>query len=121
MSEENRNVLFEENNIALIDDGHQYIVAIGYNKEDKTWGQGHYFTHWNKTPRDKAIALDDAINYYLFRTENLIPKCRLIELATLFKDGLIEDDEENALEYFTEVCEMEDYEKEFFGIESEEY
>lgn len=121
MSKEDRNILIENENVALIDEGHQYIVAIGYNKEDKTWGQGHYFTHWNKTPKDKAIALDDAINYYLFRTENLIPKCRLVELATLFKDGLIEDDEENALEYFTEVCEMEDYEKEFFGIESEEY
>ena len=53
------------------------------------------------------------------RTEtDYIPRCRLEELATQFKDGLI-DDEEQALIYFDEICEMTDEEKEFFGIESE--
>lgn len=47
-----------------------------------------------------------------------IPYDRLVELATLFKDGLIEDDEEQALIYFDETCEMTEEEKEFFGIES---
>ena len=46
-----------------------------------------------------------------------IPRCRLSELATLFKDGLISDDRESAMEYFNEVCEMTDKEKEWFGIE----
>lgn len=41
---------------------------------------------------------------------------RLEELATLFKDGLIEDNKESAIEYFNEVCEMTDEEKEYFGI-----
>ena len=45
MNKEDRNILIENENVALIDEGHQYIVAIGYNKDDKTWRQGHYFTH----------------------------------------------------------------------------
>lgn len=49
-----------------------------------------------------------------------IPRCRLEELATLFKDGLISDDRESALEYFDEVCEMTEEEKEWFGIEEED-
>lgn len=42
---------------------------------------------------------------------------RLIELATLFKDGLIEDDEESAMEYFIGECHMTQEELDFFGIE----
>lgn len=54
------------------------------------------------------------------RTEtDYITRCRLEELATQFKDGLIEDDEEQALIYFDEVCEMSESEKGFFGIETE--
>ena len=45
-----------------------------------------------------------------------IPRCRLEELATLFKDGLISGDRESAMEYFDEVCEMTEEEKEFFEI-----
>lgn len=50
---------------------------------------------------------------------NYIPRIRLEELATLFKDGLIEDDKESAMEYFNEVCEMSEEEKSFFGIEED--
>lgn len=48
-----------------------------------------------------------------------ISRNRLEELATLFKDGLIFDDRESAMEYFNEVCEMTDEEKEWFGIEED--
>mgnify|MGYP001066517072 FL=1 len=50
---------------------------------------------------------------------DFIPRCRLEELATLFKDGLISDDRDSALEYFDECCEMSDEEKSFFGIEED--
>lgn len=45
-----------------------------------------------------------------------ISRERLEELATLFKDGLVEFYEDAAMEYFDEVCEMTDEEKEIFGI-----
>lgn len=48
----------------------------------------------------------------------LISWNRLEELATKFKDGLFGADleEEEYEEFFTNECEMEEYEKEFFGI-----
>lgn len=53
---------------------------------------------------------------FLKTNANYIPRPRLEELATLFKDGLIEDDEEQANIYFDEICEMNESEKNFFGI-----
>ena len=41
---------------------------------------------------------------------------RLVEIATLAIQGLLEDDEETAMEYFAETMELTDYEREFFGV-----
>lgn len=48
----------------------------------------------------------------------VISRRRLEELATLFKDGLMEDDPGEAMVYFRKVCKMTDEELEFFGIDS---
>lgn len=62
--------------------------------------------------------LQAAIEVFRDKTESTyIPRCRLEELATQFKDGLMEDDEEQARIYFDETCDMTHYEKQFFGIE----
>lgn len=62
--------------------------------------------------------LASAVDLFRYKTEeNYIPRARLEELATLFKDGLMEDDEFEALQYFDEVCEMTPEEENFFGIE----
>ena len=39
--------------------------------------------------------------------------------ARKYKDGLLEADEDFAMEYFGSECEMSESEKEFFGIETE--
>lgn len=97
----------------------QYVVVNGYDptqKENSQWNYGFYFTYQNEDK--KVISLIGALE--LFRDkieENYIPRTRLEELAILFKDGLISDDRESAIEYFNEVCEMTDEEKEWFGIE----
>lgn len=79
---------------------------------------------WDRTIdyfRADIEGLQKAVDIFRYKTEeNYIPRARLEELATLFKDGLIEDGEEDALEYFDETCEMSDIEKEYFGIESED-
>ena len=49
---------------------------------------------------------------------NFTPE-RLVELASLAIDGLREDDEESAMEYFRDTIELTDYEREFFGIPME--
>lgn len=62
--------------------------------------------------------LASAVDCFRLKTEkDFITRARLEELATFFKDGLIEDDRLAALQYFDEVCEMTENEERFFGIE----
>lgn len=100
----------------------QYAVVSGYDPtqpEGQQWDSGTYFIYCGTN--EKSRMLSAALELFRTRTEtNYVSRDRLEELATLFKDGLLEDDRENAIEYFNETCEMEDYEKEFFGIEMED-
>lgn len=108
---------------ALLDMGHQYVVVSEYDPtqpENKQWGHGTYYTHWNQSVEDKQIALFHAIEQFRLKTEpNYISRFRLEELATKLKDGLLEADEDFAEEFFDEECEMTDEEKAWFGIETE--
>lgn len=107
---------------ALIETDNNYIVACGYSALERwgrQWEHGVYYTFFND--KEKLVALNKATEKLFEKVnENYIPRCRLEELVTLFKDGMIEDDRESAFEYFDFICEMTDEEKEFFGIESEE-
>ena len=117
------NIILRNGRYALLEMKNQYVVACGFDEtqeEGSQWAQGYYYTHWNSSEIVKQRMLSAALEYYRSLTEtDYIPRCRLEELATQFKDGLIEDDEESAMEYFNEVCEMTESEKEFFGIETE--
>lgn len=73
-----------------------------------------------KVNSDKGIKCECSMCGECKINPNYIPRTRLEELATLFKDGLISDDRESAMEYFNEVCEMTEEEKSFFGIGSTE-
>ena len=67
----------------------------------------------------KKNRLEELENFDAYREKtekDYIPRHRLEELATLFKDGLIADDKESAMEYFNEVCTMSGEEKSFFDI-----
>lgn len=44
---------------------------------------------------------------------------RLVEIASLAIQGLLEDDEDSAMEYFAETMELTEYEREFFGVPQE--
>ena len=116
-------VIFEKGNYALILRGskmNEYAVVYGLNKESQDWACHCYYCPFGEIwYTDKAAALSSTLDYFRMKTEtNYIPRCRLEELATQFKDRLIEDDEESAMEYFNEVCEMSDSEKEYFGIKT---
>ena len=117
------NIILRNGRYALLEMETQYVVACGFDEtqsEGSQWSQGYYYSHWNDSEIVKQRMLSAALEYYRSLTEtDYIPRCRLEELATQFKDGLIEDDEESAMEYFNEVCEMTENEKEFFGIETE--
>lgn len=117
------NIILRNGRYVLLEMETQYVVACGFDEtqeEGSQWSQGYYYTHWNANGNVKQRMLSAALEYYRTLTEtDYIPRCRLEELATQFKDGLVEDDEEQALIYFDEVCEMTEREKEFFGIETE--
>ena len=117
------NIILRNGRYALLEMETQYVVACGFDEtqsEGSQWSQGYYYTHWNTSEIVKQRMLSAALEYYRNLTEtDYIPRCRLEELATQFKDGLIEDDKESAMEYFDEACEMTENEKEFFEIETE--
>ena len=117
------NIILRNGRYALLEMKMQYVVACGFDEtqpENQQWAQGYYYTHWNMNEIVKQRMLSEALEYYRTLTEtNYIPRCRLEELATQFKDGLIEEDKDFAMEYFDEVCEMTEGEKEFFGIKTE--
>lgn len=102
----------------------QYNLANGYKPETNTWDYGHYVSSfdmalvvyldlrgndWIKTDYQHKVEETSEINFM-----------RMSELATLFKDGLIEDDRESAIEYFEDSCEMTEKEMKYFGITDEE-
>ena len=117
------NIILRNGRYALLEMETQYVVACGFDEtqpEGSQWTQGYYYSHWSTSEIVKQRMLSAALEYFRTLTEtDYIPRCRLEELATQFKDGLIEDDEDSVMEYFDEVCEMTDEEKEFFGIETE--
>ena len=117
-------VICEKGDYALILRGsrmEEYAVVNGLNKERGDWSWTCcYYNFGDYALIDKAEALFLALDYFRMRTEtDYIPRHRLEELVTQFKDGLIEDDEVSAMEYFDKVCEMSESEKKFFGIETE--
>ena len=118
-------LIMEKGNYALISRGEnlkEYAVVNGLNKETGEWAWTceYWAYEYDGMTGNQAYALSSAIDCFRMKTEdNYIPRARLEELATLFKDGLIEDDEYEAMIYFNETCEMEDYEKKFFGIEED--
>lgn len=116
------NIILRNGRYALLEMETQYVVACGFDEtqpENQQWENGLYYSHWNESATEKQRMLSAALEVFRIRTEkDYIHRNRLEELATKFKDGLLEADKDFAMEYFDSECEMEDYEKEFFGIES---
>lgn len=118
--DENYTLLYDEKNTCT-----PYNAAYKYDKEKNSWANGHYASSIKGAILQWLDYIGcDAIkdrNQLLVERKYGLTYDRMSELATQFKDGLIEDDEEQAMIYFDETCEMTDKEKEYFGImESEE-
>lgn len=113
--------ILRKDKLALLqsENNSQYAVASGYNpdgKEDEQWSHASYFMYYGNE-QAKALYLQAALDMFRAKSEeNYIPRYRLEELATKFKDGLLEDDKEEAMIFFDEECELTDSEKEWFGI-----
>lgn len=111
--------------VALIERGEklkEYAVVTGLDHESGTWGSTHSYCdyEYNGHPTNrKAEVLQAQLEEYnhLVLGCKYLPRKRLMELATLFKDGLLQDDEDSAYEYFEDICEMSEEEKDWFGLE----
>ena len=92
-------------------DTYELVVCSNFDRsepENQQWDYGHYYQ-----PQSLQSAIDDLFN-------RVVGHERLSELATKFKDGLMEDDSEAAMEYFEAECEMTESEMEWFGITESE-
>ena len=107
-------VIEPHDNVGLnVDDVYEYVACRNYDPDapdGEKWDGGTYYR-----PNSLQSAVDDVL-------DRVMSQSRLEELATKFKDGLMQDgDVSYAMEYFDEECEMTEEEKEWFGItESEE-
>lgn len=117
-------LIMESGDYALILRGSrmkEYAVVNGLDKAKGSWTWTcTYYNFCECSPLSQAEALSKAVDYFRSRTEeNYIPRCRLEELATKFKNGLYGADleAEEYEEFFNEECEMDDYEKNFFEID----
>lgn len=89
-----------------------FVVAYGVNKDKDgevvDWAYGHYFGD-----------LFNATDFARSRGAGYIQYLRLEEIASKSIDGLIQDDEESAYEYFANEIEMDSHEAEYFGLNTE--
>ena len=101
----------------------QYAVVCGLDKEAGSWDWTCcYYDFGRFSELTKAEALFKALDYYLMRTnENHISWARMSEIATLLKDGLIEDSVEEAYRYMAHAAELSDTEAAYFGLDMEQY
>lgn len=101
----------------------QYAVVYGLDKKTGSWDWTCCYYDFGKFfGLTKVEALFKALDYYLMRTdEKHISFARMSEIATVLKDGLIEDGEEEAYHYMADVVELSDAEADYFGLDMERY
>lgn len=114
-------IILEDGAYALILRGktmQQYAVVNGLDKATGEWAYTcKYYGFGPGYELSEPLALSRALDCFLQKTDsNYISRLRLEELVTKLKDGLIEDDEETALEYFKETCDMSTSEMQWLGI-----
>lgn len=90
-------VMFEKNNYALILRGNkynEYAVVYGLDKEKKEWSHTvGYFTVYHAEEEPDCLA--KALDLYRAKTDkNYISRSRLEEIATKFKDRIIDLDDD---------------------------
>ena len=86
---------------------------------DGSWAYTVCSWMYGKYGREEYLVLQYALDAFRARTENAyIPRSRLEELATKFKDGMFscDLDEEEYDEFFDDECDMTDDELDFFGM-----
>ena len=89
-----------------------FVAAWGFNKEWNYWAQGHYFSD--------ILDATAWIQYKLDMEANKISYDRMCELATNAMHTLKECDDEYAFADFMHENDVEESEREFFGLTESE-
>ncbi|RKI37930.1 hypothetical protein D7V86_21650 [bacterium D16-51] len=119
-------LIAEKDEYALIQRGsrmQEYAVVNGLDQDKGEWNYtcSYYgFGKYLKLSEEEALfkALDD----FRSRTDkDYISHERLLEIATLLKDGLLEDDADEAYEYMCDTVELSEEEAEVLGIDMDKY
>ena len=101
--------------------GDEYVVAKNFDPENFSWDSGSDNYAYSFDAALACLLRKLRSNYVKDRNQLLIERDseitfdRMCELATHFKDGLIDCDEEYAKAYFN-YSDMTEKEREFFGI-----
>lgn len=119
-------LIAEKGEYALIQRGskmQQYAVVNGLDKDNKGWNYtcSYYdFGQYSKLPEEEALfkALDD---FKSWSDRDYVPHERLLEIAILLKDALVEDGADEAYEYMCDTVELSEKEAEVLGLDMDEY
>lgn len=118
-------LIAEKDEYALIQRGNrmqEYAVVNGLDRDKGEWNYtcSYYEFEYSKLSAEEALfkALDD----FRVRTDrDYISHERLLEVATLLKDGLLEDDADEAYEYMSGTVELSENEAEVLGLDMDKY
>ena len=101
----------------------EYAVVNGLDRDKGEWNYtcSYYgFGKYSKLLEEEALfkALDD----FRSRTDkDYISHERLLEIATLLKDGLLEDDADEAYEYMCGTVELSKNKAKVLGLDMDKY
>ena len=110
-------IIAQYGDYTLIDKGSEYVVAYGFDTEKTIWAHGVYFTPYYNGKLERLRMLSKAMEFFRTKVdEEYISRSRLEEIATDSLHGLLEDDEETAMDFFDNELELSDFERNYFGI-----
>lgn len=119
-------LIAEKGEYALIQRGskmQEYAVVNGLDKDKGEWNYTCSYYGFGKCLKmQEEEALFKALDDFRSRTDRCyISHERLLEIATLLKDGLVEDGADEAYEYMCCIMELSEKEADVLGLDMDEY
>lgn len=119
-------LIAEKGEYALIQRGskmQEYAVVNGLDQDKGEWNYTcSYYGFGNYSKLSEEEALYKALDDFRSRTDRDYDSHeRLLEIATLLKDGLVEDGADEAYGYMCGIVELSEKEAEALGLDMDEY
>ncbi len=119
-------LIAEKDEYALIQRGskmQQYAVVNGLDQDKGEWNYTCSYYEFGKYPElSEEKALSQALDDFRSRTDrDYVSHERLLEIATLLKDGLVENGVDEAYGYMCGTVELSEKEAEALELDMDEY